>query len=266
MVLPLFPGEPRPLLFAHRGLSARAPENSLRAFGLAAAAGITGVELDVHLAGDGKLAVIHDHFTGRTIPESRSGDRPEGYEIERTGWPILAALTIPDPGRQDPAPLRIPTLDEVFEALGTRVLYDIELKNRIAGDYGLEAAVARTVAESGLEERIAVSSFNPFSIARFKKLCPAIPAGIIWSRSKELHPLLRHGGGCLPGKADFLKPEWPLVGGAMLAFWRCMGRECVIPWTIDDAGHAKAALRAGCTGIVSNRPDELGIAVALRRR
>lgn len=50
----------RPLIFAHRGASAYAPENTLEAFALAAKMGADGVELDVRLSRDGELMVIHD--------------------------------------------------------------------------------------------------------------------------------------------------------------------------------------------------------------
>ena len=56
----------RPVIGAHRGASARAPENTLAAFGAALEDGAELVELDVHLTRDGRLAVIHDAETQRT--------------------------------------------------------------------------------------------------------------------------------------------------------------------------------------------------------
>jgi glycerophosphoryl diester phosphodiesterase len=46
--------------FAHRGASARAPENTLEAFRLAVEAGAGGLELDVNVTRDGEIVVIHD--------------------------------------------------------------------------------------------------------------------------------------------------------------------------------------------------------------
>lgn len=63
----LFPEIARPLLFAHRGLSSIAPENTMAAFKLARDMGMPGIEFDVHLTKDGKLAVIHDHSTARWV-------------------------------------------------------------------------------------------------------------------------------------------------------------------------------------------------------
>jgi glycerophosphoryl diester phosphodiesterase len=50
----------RPRVWAHRGASAHAPENTLAAFELAKTAGADGIELDVRLDGDGTVIVFHD--------------------------------------------------------------------------------------------------------------------------------------------------------------------------------------------------------------
>ena len=53
-------------IWAHRGASASAPENTLAAFRAAEAAGAAGIELDVHLSADGVPVVIHDETVDRT--------------------------------------------------------------------------------------------------------------------------------------------------------------------------------------------------------
>ena len=53
-------------VFAHRGASEYAPENTLEAFRLAMEQGAEGIELDVHLSADGELVVIHDEKLERT--------------------------------------------------------------------------------------------------------------------------------------------------------------------------------------------------------
>ena len=49
-----------PLVFAHRGGRALAPENTLVAFDAGIAAGADGLEFDVHLSRDGQVVIIHD--------------------------------------------------------------------------------------------------------------------------------------------------------------------------------------------------------------
>jgi glycerophosphoryl diester phosphodiesterase len=53
-------------IIAHRGFSARAPENTLGAFELGWKHQTDACELDVYLTADGKTAVIHDKDTKRT--------------------------------------------------------------------------------------------------------------------------------------------------------------------------------------------------------
>ena len=55
-----------PSIFAHRGASAHAPENTLAAFELALAQNADGIELDVKLTADGHVVVIHDATVDRT--------------------------------------------------------------------------------------------------------------------------------------------------------------------------------------------------------
>ncbi len=56
----------KPLVIAHRGFSAAAPENTLAAFRKAADAGADGIELDVHVSKDDRLVVCHDEKLDRT--------------------------------------------------------------------------------------------------------------------------------------------------------------------------------------------------------
>jgi glycerophosphoryl diester phosphodiesterase len=48
-------------VWAHRGASAYAPENSLEAFELAIKMGAHGIELDIYETADAKLVIHHDN-------------------------------------------------------------------------------------------------------------------------------------------------------------------------------------------------------------
>src|SRR3954471_9400130 len=83
---------PRPLVFAHRGGSALAPENTIEAFDNGLALGADGLELDVHLSRDGVVVVHHDRMLDRTtslrgpIAERMSDD------LRRVAIPPLAEV------------------------------------------------------------------------------------------------------------------------------------------------------------------------------
>ena len=54
-----------PLIFAHRGASAHAPENTIAAFELAIQQSADVIELDTKLSADGHVVVIHDQSVVR---------------------------------------------------------------------------------------------------------------------------------------------------------------------------------------------------------
>jgi glycerophosphoryl diester phosphodiesterase len=254
--LQLYPEVARPLVFAHRGLSSLAPENTMAAFKLAREMGAPGIELDVHLTSDGKLIVTHDHSTGRIAEVA--------LEVERSTLKELQALDVGSwkGGRWKGE--RLISLAELFEEFGEGLYYDVELKSSIASDYGLEAAAAACLRDAfasapALAGRILVSSFNPMALARFKYLSPAIPAASIWSSDSDVPPYLRHGEGRWIGKVDVLKPDSAKVKRLSSLRWRKLGRYPILPWTVDEQAEADRLLALGCEGVISNKPQDLGL-------
>ena len=61
-----------PRIFAHRGASSLAPENTIAAFSKAMEVGARWFEFDVDIIGDGSLIVIHDDTLDRTTSGSGS--------------------------------------------------------------------------------------------------------------------------------------------------------------------------------------------------
>lgn len=248
----VLPDFSRPLLFGHRGMPADYPENTMASFRATRGAGVPGIELDVHLTADRRLAVIHDDSTERTCRDSSGA--AVSCAVEQTDWPELASL---DAGVWKGSAFsgeKIPLLDEVLETLGRDCYFDIELKSRSTRDAGLEQLTARTIRAFGLQNRCIVSSFNPFSLRIFKKYAPEIPTAIIWSRSRELYWFLRHGEGYFLAHADVLKPEHVLVRQS--AWFMKLGKP-VIPWAVDERKTADRLLAAGCEGLISNQPRTL---------
>lgn len=244
--LPLLPDFPRPLLFAHRGVSSVAPENTRAAFALARKLGVPGVELDVHLCASGELVVTHDHSAKRVTGTE--------LEIESTPWERLRDLDAGSWKGSEYKGEKFPLLADLLEEFGTDLYWDIEIKSKDAADRGLESALAKLLESPRLAGRIVVSSFNPFAVRRFKALSPRIPTAIIWCRSKDLKWYLRHGEGRWIAGTDFLKPDKALVKAPPIPG----GRERAA-WTVDDPAEARRLLSLGCSGIISNRPHELGI-------
>jgi len=244
----------RPLNFAHRGASYEAPENTLAAFLLAAELGADGVELDVQLSKDGEIVVIHDF----DLESSTNGSGPVR---ERT----LSELKDLDAGAWfDPgyAGQQIPTLQEVIDAVGHRLLLNIELKTSSLRDDGLVAEVVRTIEDSHLLDRVIVSSFNPIALRRVKRLNPWVPIGLLYAPDLPLplrHPWARH-----LLKPDALHPHHSLVDQRYLRWARERGYG-VHTWTVDDPGRMWQLMRLGVELIITNRPDLLSQVLEARQ-
>jgi glycerophosphoryl diester phosphodiesterase len=245
----LFPSEEQPLLFAHRGLSSQAPENTLAAFRLAARTGIPGLELDVHLTADGELAVFHDSNLKRICGLDRL--------IEECAWFELRDLDAGAWRGKEFAGERIPLLREVFQEFGPDFYYDVEIKSYTAKNLGLEQKLSDLIDEFGLAQKVAISSFNPFALRRFKKMREDVPTAIIWCHSREVPLFLRSGLGRLISGCDFIKPAYKeFLGSRQLGFYRFWA-VTVVTWTVDRQSDARKLLEAGVNGIISNRPQDI---------
>jgi len=237
-----------PRLFAHRGCSGTAPENTLAAFQRALDHGIPAVELDVHLARSGEVIVIHDANLKRVA----------GIDIT-VGAVNLTELKTVDVGRMfDPkfAGERIPLLDEVFELCGGRMFVDIELKADRGQEPRLAAAVADRISVGGMREKCLVSSFNPLAIRWFNRFDREIPTSIIYSAHRGVPALLRHGAGCAMAKCDVAKPHYTLTGRLALAGHKMLGRR-VAAWTVNDQDTARDLYSAGVDSLISDVPETL---------
>ncbi len=234
----------RPLILAHRGASAYAPENTLAAFRLAAEMGADGVELDVRLSADGVPVVIHDATVGRTT---------DGYgTVSQLTLTELQALDAGSWFSPDFAGQRLPTLQEVLEVLGDRLLFNVELKGSSWRDRGLEAAVLAVIEAQGMLDRVLISSFDPFALRRMKRLAPRLPVALLYApdlplylRRAWLAPLLPH---------EVRNPEHTMVTPKAMAWFR-RHRYRVVTWTVDEPEEMRRLARLGVDGIITNRPD-----------
>ena len=143
------------LIYAHRGYSAKYPENTISSF-KAALPHVDGIELDVQLTRDGRLVVIHDETVDRTTNGS-------GFVKDMTLRQLRLLRT--ESGE------RIPTLEEVLVLLEpTDVTLNIELKTDRFDYDGIEYLTWLAVTEFKLEERVVFSSFNPDTLVRLRDI------------------------------------------------------------------------------------------------
>lgn len=174
---------PIPTVFAHRGASAYAPENTLAAFTLATHQGADALEMDAKLTADGHVVIFHDQSIERIT--GKTG---------KIGAMSLDDLLTLDAGAHfgdQFAGERIPTLKMVFDTLGKGCIYNIELTNYTSLFNDLPDRVVRLVRSKRLDDHILFSSFNPFALIRVKRLLPDAPVALLaqagrrgaWARS-----------------------------------------------------------------------------------
>ncbi|MDR5867691.1 glycerophosphodiester phosphodiesterase family protein [Halomonas koreensis] len=160
--MPVVPSLPR--LIAHRGLSARAPENTLAAVRAAHEAGLGWVELDVQLLGDGTPVIWHDRDLKRC-----SDGRGRLAALD------LAAARQLDAGRWfAPAFAGAPmaTLEEMLALLAERGMgVNLELKvNRGHDPEALAEAVVPALLAALPADRCLLSSFDVRALTRSRAL------------------------------------------------------------------------------------------------
>jgi glycerophosphoryl diester phosphodiesterase len=167
----LFSNLPKPAIIAHRGASAYAPENTLAAFKLALEQGADAIELDAKLSADEQVVVIHDQTLDRTTPVS---GRVRDF--------IMADMHKMDAGSHFDIAFRgepIPTLDEVFKAVGQLTYINVELTNYATSNDKLPDKVAELVRRHKLHQRVFFSSFNISNLIRIRRLLPEVPVGLL---------------------------------------------------------------------------------------
>jgi glycerophosphoryl diester phosphodiesterase len=241
---------PTPFIFAHRGASAHAPENTLAAFQLALAQNADGIELDVKLSSDGQVIVIHDPTVDRTTGA-------KGRVKDMT----LADLRSLDAGSffsENFKGEKIPTLEEVFETMGKRLFINVELTNYTTPRDHLVETVCMLVKKFNLQKHVMFSSFFARNLAKAGSYIPEVPRGLLaldglggaWARSfgyyfgkyQALHPYLSD-----------VTPEQ--VGRVH----RLKGRIHV--WTVNKAEDMRRLFRWGVDAIFTDDPQ---LAVQIR--
>jgi glycerophosphoryl diester phosphodiesterase len=224
----------RPRVWAHRGDSANAPENTMLAFDKARAAGADGIELDVRFDGEHNVVVFHDGTLDRLT--GRPGRIEELSAAER------AQLRV---GGE-----RVPLLAEVLAELDLEV--DVEIKATQVGRMGaLVAATARVIRDSGRADQVLVSSFDPIALLQCHRRLPEVAIAYLFHDDQPL-PLRRGWLGQWMG-SSLLHPQHTLCTPERVKAWHTAGLP-INAWTVDDPAELIRLARLGVDGVFANDP------------
>lgn len=228
-------------MLGHRGVrgpSVGVTENTRGAFDAAIAAGADGVELDVRLAKDGAVVVVHDETLTRITRGAHTG---------RVDALTLAELrAVPLPGGQ-----RISTLDEVLAwADRHQCRVNVELKYDGHGPTQLAARVAELVAPGGSPARLLFSSFDQATVLDLAGRLEDSVVAWLTEDSLDLtamNPALEQGG------IVAIHPKHSLLNEATLGALR-QRFALVNTWTVNDTERVTELGQLGVDTIITDDP------------
>lgn len=231
---------------AHRGVSNRAPENTMAAFRQALKMNCDYIELDLHMNRDGHLVVIHDTTVDRTTDGTgrvRNLTCRELKKFDAGSWfhPSFAGE-------------KIPLFEEVLNAFGGKIGLLIELKKPSLYP-GMVERVAEILKERQSEltaegHPVMVQSFDLQALRRFHRMIPEIPVGVLISRRKHMKQRVLED---LAQFADYINPKKNLIDPQSAAFVHSLGME-MMAWSLQKRENVMPLLSAGVDGIITDDP------------
>lgn len=224
-------------LYAHRGASARAPENTLSAFEIALSDGANALELDVHRTVDGHFVVAHD-------PD---GARTAGCD-ER-----IAEVGLNEIRRWTAGGESIPTLPEFLSAFpDTPVSIDLKPNDPSAVEPLLEV-----LSDHNGEVRVTVASFHDRLLWQARRLGwqgrTALTRGEVaalrFAPLALARRLIRGHAAQIPVQSGPIR----LDRRDFLQRCRTLGIRADY-WVVNDPEDARKLLSTGATGLMSDDP------------
>lgn len=233
--------------FAHRGYSSKYPENTMLAFEKAIEFGADGLETDVHFTKDNEIVMIHDECLYRT-----TGDKRMVYDC------TLEEIKKLDASYKDKFGGKfennhIPTLREYFEMVSKEKNFvtNIEIKTDEHDYPGIEKAVLELIDEFDLRDRIIISSFNPFTVTRFKELAPDVKCGFLLCQ-----PVIKAGKYAKENGVECIHPPFRILTKEYFNEIKQAGID-VNPWTVDEYEDIERLAKLGVDTIISDCPDRV---------
>lgn len=233
----------RPLIWAHRGASGYAPENTLIAFQKAVELGADGVELDVQLTKDDQIVVIHDETIDRT---SDGKGWVKDYTLEELRK-FNYNKVHPEYEHAD-----IPTLREVYELLKpTGLTINVELKTGIVFYEELERKVLELTKEMGMEDKVLYSSFNHYTCVKIHELAPEAYVGFLYADgpiAMAEYAAKYHADALHPALYNLQFPNYMKD-----AIEHDLD---VNVWTVNEEMYMQMCCQFGVNAIITNYPDK----------
>ncbi|HAT71845.1 MAG TPA: hypothetical protein DCS63_03420 [Elusimicrobia bacterium] len=237
-------------IISHRGASAYAPENTLKAFSLAVEMGSRDFEFDVHQTKDGILAVHHGFDLKHTAGKKA--------KIAGLTYAELKKYNIAAHFKRDPGFQRVPRLEEVMDVIEPAARWlNLEIKNDGNVYPGIEEKVLAFLgSKPGLFEKTIVSSFDHGTLKRLRELSPEVRLAYLGHglNAMLLLPALKKARAV--GAVNFHMSLRIAFNLNVKKIKKAGFRVCI--YTVNKKEDAQRMKEIGADGIFTNHPDILG--------
>ncbi|TET58062.1 MAG: glycerophosphodiester phosphodiesterase [Promethearchaeota archaeon] len=223
------------LIFAHRGASNLAPENTLKAFKKAIELKADYIEFDVHQSKDGEIVIMHDANTFRTTGHSGI--------IEKMTLEELKELDCGDDEK-------IPTLEELVKLAKGKIGLNCEIKAK-----GIAQKIIEIIKEADLFESTIISSFKQKELLKIKNLEPRLKIASLnptrtgwilnWFSRKKMIKTAEEN------KFYAINPLYLVVNKKFIDKAHEKNIK-VFPWTVDSITAIENLIKKGVDGIITN--------------
>ena len=227
------------IIYAHRGSSAKMPENTMASFVCALEDGATGIELDVGLTKDNQVVIIHDSDISRVSNGS-------GKVFEKTYEELLKYDFSFKHKKYNGE--KLPLLTDVLKLIkDENIVLNIEIKNHTPNS-GLEELTLKHVKDFGVEDKIIYSSFSKESLDKVKSLKDDAKIALLYKK-RMASPWEASDGNYFA-----IHPKYSIaVKDHLIKDARKLGVGVNV-WTVDNVFKAEKLLIMGATGIITNKP------------
>ncbi|APU39798.1 MULTISPECIES: glycerophosphodiester phosphodiesterase [unclassified Streptomyces] len=254
-----------PVVYAHRGASAYAPENTLAAVDLAMRLGFDWVENDVQRTKDGELVVIHDDTLARTTDVEQLFPDRKPWRVKDFTAAEIARLDAGGWFGEEYAGASVPTLRQYLDRVQRnrqRLLLEIKKPELYPG---IEEQTLKVLGEAGwldarhVSQRLVVQSFSADSVRIVHGLRPDVVTAFLGTPPVADLPRYAEFTDRINPWHTTISADWvAAVHGLLGAHGRAME---VDTWIVDDAATARKVQEMGVDGIITNAPDVVREAV-----
>jgi len=262
----------------HRGCRGIMPENTIEGFLKAIDLGVSTIEMDVIISGDGKVVVSHESYFSNTIcsaPVDQEIDLNEenekSFNLYKMPYEEIAKWDVgakgnPNFSQQEKRPAFKPLLSDVIRAVEgytagkNDICYSIEIKyfTELENSYHPPAEefakkVAEVIIAHGIESRAVVQAFNTGVLNALRAHCPEIKCSFLFHDPIEL---LDNRFKKLTVQPEVFGPHHELVDEGLIAKFHQIGVK-VIPWTVNSIDRMIELIEMGIDGIITDFPNWL---------